>query len=88
MGLEEKDRIAKGLANTLITQLNEVKKFRFDSLNNAVMTVSCAVRKDFPASIQEARDEITHLRQRLASLKQGRDSLRKRKDLAEAIVFN
>jgi hypothetical protein len=54
---------------------------------SAVMSVSCAVRADFPASVQDAQKEITNLRQRLASLKQGQDSLKERKDLAERIAF-
>ena len=36
---------------------------------------------------REAQIQIAHLRQRLASLKQGQDSLKERKDLAERIAF-
>ena len=87
VGLDERDRIAKGLAHALTTQFDKAAKFRFDSLKNVVKSVSCTVREDFPASVQEAQKEITHLRQRLASLKRGPDSLRERKDLTERIAF-
>lgn len=87
VGLGERDRIAKGLANALISRLSTTARFRFDSLNNTVMSVSCAVRADFPASVQEAQKEIANLNRRLASLKRGQGSLRERKDLAEKIAF-
>ena len=87
VGLEERDRIAKGLANELIKQRGAAKKFRFHRLKNTVMTVPCAVRPDFPVSIQNAQKEIARLRQRLDSLKQDRDSLIKRKDITERTAF-
>ena len=87
VGLEERDRIAKGLANALIAPFGSAGKYRFDSVKNAVMHVSCALRADFPSSIQDAQIQIAHHRQRLASLKQGQDSLKERKDLAERIAF-
>jgi hypothetical protein len=87
VGPQERDRIAQGLANALITRFGTAQKFPFDRLSHTVRSVSCAVREDFPASTQEAQKEITHLRQRLASLKRGPDSLRERKDLTERIAF-
>jgi hypothetical protein len=87
VGLEERDRIAGGLANELIKQHGAAKKFRFHRLKNIVRTVPCAIRPDFPASIQDAQEKIAHLRQRLDSLKQGQDSLKKRKDITERIAF-
>jgi len=87
VGRQERDRLAKGLASELIKQLGTAEKFRFNRLKNTVRTVSCAVRPDFPASIRDAEKEIAYLRQCLDSLKQGRDSLKKRKDLTERIAF-
>jgi hypothetical protein len=87
VGMEERDRIANGLANALITQFNKAKMCHFDSLKNTTKSVSCAVRRDFPASVREAQEKIAHLRQRLASLKPGPDSLRERKDLSETTAF-
>jgi len=45
------------------------------------------VRADFPTSVQAAQNDITNLRQRLASLKRGQDSLRERKELTERMAF-
>ncbi|MBN2314993.1 MAG: hypothetical protein JXM79_13760 [Sedimentisphaerales bacterium] len=87
VGLEERDRVAKGLANELIKQRGEAKKFRFQRLKNTVMTVPCAVRPDFPASIQDGQKEVARLRQRLDSLKQDQDSLKKRKEITERMAF-
>jgi hypothetical protein len=87
VGLKERDRIAKGLANALIKRLDKATRFPFDGLNNNVRTISCPIRPDFPASIQDARQKIARLRQRLALLKRGQDSLKERKDLTERIAF-
>jgi hypothetical protein len=87
VGLEERDRIATGLANAIIKRSGMAKRFQFDSLNSTVKTVSCSIRADFPASIQEAQNKIANHRRRLVLLKPGQDSLKKRKQLNESIAF-
>ena len=87
MGLEERDRIAGGLANALIARMGKARKIQFDRLNNAVETISCPIRADFPASIQEARKKIANLRLHLSTLNRGQESLKQRKDLTERIAF-
>ena len=87
VGIEERDRIAGGLAKELITRLDALEKFPFDALTNAAVSVPCPLVPGFPSSLQHANEKLADVHKRLEALPHAHKWLKKRKDLAEEAVF-
>ena len=86
-GIAERDRIGLGLADSLIARLEEARTFPFDRLDNAARTVICSLRKEMPASARDARRRARETRKELEQLPDGKQRLKRRKDLAELTQF-
>jgi hypothetical protein len=87
VGLEERDRIGRGLAEELIQKADQLRRFPFDRLGNAEQTLSMPLSRHFPASQEVAAQQIQEAESRLNALPQTADSLAERKRLAEEISF-
>lgn len=68
VGPEERDRIAFGLADTLLGHSDALQRFPFDRLELASAQAPCALSDEFPASEAEAQERIKVLTQQLDSL--------------------
>ncbi len=87
VGIEERDRIAGGLAKVLLSRLDQARPFPFDRLDNRVRSVPCVVREDLPSTVEQARARADQVRQRLDGLGPGPELLVQRKALAEQASF-
>jgi len=87
VGIEERDRIANGLAKELIDRRGALQAFPFDRLLNAAASVPCPLAEDFPLTPADAQEKIDQARERLSALPHGARYLKTRKELAERIAF-
>jgi hypothetical protein len=87
VGIEQRDSIARGLAETLLSRLDQVKRFPFDRLEHSTAFVRCAIRDDLPRSADDARAKARQIRTKLKTLPHGAEWLEQRRLLAEKAAF-
>lgn len=87
VGIEERDRIGKGLASELIQQAGKFKQYPLDSLRNRGIRVKCRLAANFPHSLDECLRKEEKTKHQLEELGHGPDDLLKRKLLAEEKAY-
>ncbi len=87
VGLNERDRIAHGLADALTQRMDDAETLPFDRLVSRTKRVDCAVRPELPRTVAEAEDKAKELRERLDALPHDPTHLAQRKALGEQVAF-
>lgn len=87
-GLEERDRIANGLADAALAHLGEIRRFPFTRLSHAHEIVNVPLNARLPHAAEDARRLANEALARRDGLPPGPDTLIERKRLSEEMAFH
>lgn len=87
VGIAERNRIADGLAQELITRMDSHQRFPFDTLTNDRVSVPCPLIERFPNSLADLEQRRQAAITKRKELARGPEYLKQYKDLSEELGF-